>query len=68
MAGKEKAKKGKGSVCDRLREAAEKVAQEEGFEIVDTRCSVMASMFVPEGKPKKRMAFSFTIVGADRKK
>jgi len=62
-----KGKAGKPSVCDRLREEAEKVAREEGFEIVDARCSIMASMFVPDGKPKKKMAFSFTIVGTDRK-
>lgn len=63
-----KAKKAqRGSLCQRLREAAGRVAQEDGFEILDTRCSLMASMFVPNGAPKKRMAFSFTIVGANKK-
>lgn len=56
------------SLCERLKEAARKVAEEDGFEILDTRCALMATMFVPDGAPKKRLAFSFTIVGADRKK
>jgi len=63
---KEKSEPRRGSICDRLKEAAEKVAHENGFEIVDTRCSLMASMFVPNGAPKKRLAFSFTIVGAGK--
>lgn len=56
------------SLCDRLRDSAEKLAKEAGYEIVDVRCSVMGYMFVPGGKPKKRAAFSFTIVGADQEK
>lgn len=56
------------SLCDRLRDSAEKLAKEAGYEIVDVRCSVMGYMFVPDGKPKKRAAFSFTIVGADKEK
>jgi hypothetical protein len=56
------------TLCERLRAAAAKVAEEAGFEIVDTRCSLMASMFVPNGPPKKRTAFSFTIVGTGKEK
>lgn len=56
------------SLCDRLQALAEKEARDAGYEIVDIRCSVMDYMFVPNGKPKKRAAFSFTIVGADKEK
>lgn len=70
-----KAKKAKKStpkpekpLCERLKDAAAKVAEEAGFEIVDTRCSLMAAMFVPNGPPKKRTAFSFTIVGTGKER
>jgi len=56
------------SFCERLRQLAEKEAKEAGYEIVDVRCSIMDYMFVPGGKPKKRAAFSFSIVGADKEK
>lgn len=56
------------TLCERLKDAAAKVAEESGFEIIDTRCSLMASMFVPNGPPKKRTAFSFTIVGTGKEK
>jgi hypothetical protein len=67
---KKKSKKAKPekSLCERLKDAAAKVAEEAGFEIVDTRCSLMAAMFVPNGPPKKRTAFSFTIVGTGKEK
>ncbi len=56
------------TLCERLKDAAAKVAEEAGFEVVDARCSLMAAMFVPNGPPKKRTAFSFTIVGTDKER
>lgn len=62
------AKKGNASLCDRMKEAAGQVAREHGFLIMDMRCSMMSAMFVPNRKPERRAAFSFTIAGKDAKK
>lgn len=60
--------KAKATLCERMKEAASQVAREHGFEIMDMRCAMMSAMFVPNRKPERRGAFSFTIVGKDAKK
>lgn len=73
MAKKTKAKRAKavrkngGTLCDRMKTAAARVAGELGYKITDLRCNVMSAMFVPGGKPERRTAFSFTIMGKDGK-
>lgn len=71
MAKKTKAKRSKparkngGTLCDRMKTAATRVAGDLGYKITDLRCNVMSAMFVPGGKPERRTAFSFTIIGKD---
>lgn len=60
--------KPRGAFCERLKAAASELARENGFEIVDSRCSIVAAMFVPDQKPERRAAFSFTIVGKSKGK
>ena len=56
-------RKSQATFCERLKSAAAELARENDFEIVDSRCSIVAAMFVPDKKPERRAAFSFTIVG-----
>lgn len=58
----------KATLCERMKAAAGQVAREHGFEIMDMRCAMMSAMFVPNMKPERRAAFSFTIAGKDGKK
>jgi hypothetical protein len=62
------ARPGKETLCDRMKAAADQVARDHGFLVMDMRCSMMSAMFVPGGKPERRAAFSFTIAGKDAKK
>lgn len=56
------------TLCEQMKAAAGQVAREHGFEIMDMRCSMMSAMFVPNMKPERRAAFSFTVAGKDGKK
>lgn len=60
-----KPKAPRATLCERMKDAAQRVAGELGYEITNLRCSVMSAMFVPGQKPERRTAFSFTVMGKD---